>query len=137
MQDKKIELQEQETLYQQKLDEQKKVQALCKKRIEQVKRKLENEKLKAEANLEELKKDDTSTNLSLEDEYAQTLRVDDRLAREMAKFNRLNSLAVEQKLMVAEDFELSKQLAMSKPLVSGMLEFLASKSNTKQSNEAL
>ena len=55
----------------------------------------------------------------------------------MAKFNRLNSLAVEQKLMVAEDFELSKQLAMSKPLVSGMLEFLASKSNTKQSNEAL
>jgi|688.fasta_scaffold289712_1 hypothetical protein len=55
----------------------------------------------------------------------------------MAKFNRLNSLAVEQKLMVAEDFELSKQLAMSKPLVSGMLEFLSSKSNTKQGNEAL
>ena len=38
-------------------------------------------------------------------------------------------LAVKQQFMEEEDKEISRQLAMSKPLVTEMLEFLSSKSN--------
>ena len=77
------------------MDEQRKVQALCKKRILAVKERLKGEKLKSEINLEELKRNDTQANLMQEDELGHTTRIDDKLAREMAKFNRLNSLALE------------------------------------------
>jgi hypothetical protein len=80
---------------------------------------------------------DTNASLMMEDERSQTIRIDARLSSELAKFNRLNSLAVEHKLMRAEEAEINLQLTMSKPLVTGMLEFLALKSNQQTGNSEL
>lgn len=65
----------------------------------------------------------------MEDERSQTIRIYAHLNSELAKFNRFNSVAIEQKLMRAQEAEINLQLTMSKPLVTGMLEFLALKSN--------
>jgi hypothetical protein len=43
----------------------------------------------------------------MEDERSQTIRIDSKLSSEMAKYNRLNSMAVEHKLMRAEEAEIN------------------------------
>ena len=48
-----------------------------------------------EASLEDLKRADTTASMMMEDELSQTLRIDIKLAKELAKFNRLNALVVE------------------------------------------
>lgn len=135
--DKKIELQEEDSHYQTRLEEHKKVQATCKQKIDAVKQRLLVERQKQQAQLEEFMRLDTNASLMMEDERSQTIRIDAKLSSELAKFNRLNSLAVEHKLMHAEEAEMNIQLTMSKPLVTGMLEFLAIKSNQATGNAEL
>jgi len=80
---------------------------------------------------------DANAAMFMEDEHAQTLRIDQKLRRELAKFNRLSSLATECKLIMAEDQEISNQLALSKSLVTEMLEFISAKSHANTSNGEL
>ena len=73
----------------------------------------------------------------MEDERAHSVRIHAKLSKELSKFNQLSAYINEQKHIMSEDFEISQQLTLSKPLVTSMLEFLSIKSSSSKDNEEL
>ena len=60
-----------------------------------------------------------------EDELSHTLRILKDMNEAKDKYKEFMDLAVKQQFMEEEDKEISRQLAMSKPLVTEMLEFIS------------
>lgn len=73
----------------------------------------------------------------MEDERGHSVRIHAKLSKELNKFNKLSALINEQKHLISENLELTEQLAMSKPLVTSMLEFLSAKSTQSDHNDGL
>ena len=67
--------------------------------------------------------------LTTEDELSSTLRILEAMNKAKGLYTHYAELAVKQQFMEEEDKEISRQLAMSKPLVTEMLEFLNTKSS--------
>lgn len=87
--------------------------------------------------LEELVRVDATASMMCEDELAHTISLGSKLNREMARFNRLTKLATESRHLSTEEIEITNQLALSKPLVTGMLDFLSSKQQSSTSHADL
>ena len=67
--------------------------------------------------------------MTSEDELAKTVRIKEKIANEEVRIKQLEILVQKQRFMEEEEKEISYQLALSKPLVTEMLDFLNSRSS--------
>ena len=100
-----------------------------KKSIDSKQQELNICKAKYELELAEHMRQETLASMTTEDELSQTLRILVDMKTAEDQYTHLKELAMKQQFMEEEDKEFSRQLSMSKPLVTEMLEFLNTKSN--------
>ena len=108
-----------------KLEDKDEVINKCKKETDEKQLQLNICKNKYEKELAENIRQETLACVTREDELSHTLRIlkDMNVAKDLYTY--FMNLAVKQQFMEEEDKEISRQLAMSKPLVTEMLTFIS------------
>ena len=97
--------------------------------IDKTEANLEEKKQYFKSLLEELTRQRNLAGLTSEDELAKTVRIKEKIANEEVRIKHLEILVQKQRFMEEEEKEISYQLALSKPLVTEMLDFLNSRSS--------